>query len=152
MEETIKLQHHALVSLGFGIVFYCMFKSFANALLCFCAGVLVDVDHYIDYVRDRGFNFNLKGFFEYSYGFEYDRLFILFHGYEYFVPLALMLVLSGYNLPVAAVFIGYAQHLLFDQFANPIKPLAYFITYRLKNRFSKQSILSDDCLRSLITD
>jgi len=151
-EENIKLEHHALVSLGFGLAFYFVFKSFGSALVCFFAGVLVDVDHYFDYVRDRGLNFNLKRFFEYGYGLEYERLFIVFHAYEYFVPLAIILVLSDYNLFVAAVFAGFAQHLLFDQFTNPVKPLAYFITYRLKNSFSKQSILRDDCLRSLTAD
>lgn len=129
-----------------------MFKSFAGALVCFFAGILVDVDHYVDYVRDRGLNLNLKRFFEYGYGLEYERLFILFHGYEYLVPLAFLLVISEYNLFVAAVITGFAQHLLFDQFTNPVKPLAYFITYRLKNRFSKECVLTDECLRSLITD
>ncbi len=114
--------------------------------------MLVDVDHYVDYVRDRGLNINLKRFFQYSHRIEYDRLFILFHGYEYLVPLALLLVLSDYHLLVAAVIIGFAQHLLFDQFTNPVKPLAYFITYRLKNRFSKECALTDECLRSLIVD
>jgi hypothetical protein len=138
--------------LGFGIAFYLVFQSFASALVCFFSGILVDVDHYVDYVRDRGLNFNLKRFFQYGYGLEYDRLFIVLHGYEYFVPLAIILVLSDFNLLVAALFVGYAQHLLFDQFTNPVKPLAYFITYRLKNRFSKESILSDECLRSLMAD
>lgn len=129
-----------------------MFKSFASALVCFFVGILVDVDHYIDYARDRGCNFNLKGFFQYCHGSQYDRLFIVLHGYEYFVPLAFILVLSEYNLFAAAIFVGYAQHMLFDQFTNPVKPLAYFITYRLKNRFSKQCVLTDECLRSLSTD
>lgn len=145
--KAIKLHYHTLVSLGFGLAFYFVFKSFASALVCFAAGVLVDVDHYFDYVRDRGFNFNLKRFFQYSYGVEYERLFIVLHGYEYFVPLALLLVLSDYHLLVLAAAMGYTQHLLFDQFTNPVKPLAYFITYRLRNRFSKQCVLRDDYLR-----
>jgi len=129
-----------------------VFKSFTGALVCFFSGILVDVDHCVDYVRDRGINFNLKQFFQYSYGLEYDRLYILLHGYEYFVPLAFTMVVSDYNLLVVAAVIGYTQHLLFDQLTNPVKPLAYLLTYRLKNRFSKQSILSDECLRSLIAD
>jgi hypothetical protein len=151
-EEAIKLQHHTIVSLGFGIAFYLAFRSFAGALICFFSGILVDVDHYVDYVRDRGLNFNLKRFFAYSYGLEYERLFILFHGYEYILMLAVMLGLSDYNLLVAAVFTGYTQHLLFDQFTNPVKPLAYFITYRLKNRFRKECVLTDERLRLLVVD
>lgn len=120
--------------------------------MCFFAGILVDVDHYVDYVRDRGLNFNLKRFFQYSHKIEYERLFILFHGYEYVALLGLVLVLSGYNLLVAAALTGYAQHLIFDQFTNPVKPLAYFITYRLKNSFSKECVLTDECLRSLTAD
>jgi hypothetical protein len=129
-----------------------VFKSFASALVCFFSGILVDVDHYIDYARDRGLNCNLKEFFRYCHSSKYDRLFILFHGYEYFVPLAFILVRSDYNLVLTAVFVGYVQHLLFDQFTNPVKPLAYFITYRLKNRFRKECVLTDECLRSLTAD
>jgi hypothetical protein len=151
-EEVIKLQHHAIVSVGFGIAFYCLFKSVAGALVCVFSGILVDIDHYIDYVRDRGFNFNLKRFFQYSHNIEYERLFIVFHGYEYLAPLALLLVLSDYNLLVAAVITGFTQHLLVDQFTNPVKPLAYFMSYRLKNRFSKECVLTDECLRSLMAD
>ncbi len=129
-----------------------MFTSVAGALVCFFSGILIDVDHYVDYVRDRGFNFNLKRFFQYSHNIEYERLFIVFHGYEYLAPLAILLALSDYNLMVAAVIIGFTQHLLFDQFTNPVKPLAYFISYRLKNRFSKECVLTDECLRSLTAD
>ena len=136
--------------MGFSLVFYLVFKSLAGALVCFVAGILVDVDHYFDYVRDTGLNFNIKRFFRYTYGLQYDQLFIVFHAYEYLVPLALILIISEYNLLLVAASIGFTQHLLFDQFINPVKPLAYFISYRLKNGFSKQSLLRDDYLSSLM--
>ena len=66
------------------------------------------------------------------YGVHYERLTILFHAYEYSVFIILMIIMSEGNLFVLAVGIGFIQHLIFDQFTNPIKPLAYFITYRWK--------------------
>ena len=135
--------------MGFGLLFYLVFKSLAGALVCFFSGILVDVDHYFDYVRDRGLNFNIKRFFRYTYGLQYDQLFIVFHAYEYLVPLALILIISEYNLLLVAASVGFTQHLLFDQFFNPVKPFAYFITYRLKNKCSKRSLLQDDYIASV---
>lgn len=83
------------------------------------------------------------------YGAHYKRLTIVFHAYEYNVFIVFLIIVTGGNLLVLAVGIGFIQHLLFDQFTNPIKPLAYFITYRLKNQFSKECVLSDDFLSSL---
>ena len=83
------------------------------------------------------------------YGARYKRLTILFHAHEYSVLLIFMIIATGGNLFVLAVGIGLIQHLIFDQFTNPIKPLAYFITYRFKHKFSKECVLRDDFLASL---
>ena len=135
--------------MGFSLVFFYAFKSVASALVCFCAGILVDVDHYFDYVRDRGLDFNIKRFFCYINKEQYDQLYLVFHAYEYLVLLALMLVLSNYNLLLVAGTVGFTQHLLFDQLTNPVKPFAYFMTYRFKKGFSKQCLLQDEYLASL---
>jgi len=113
---------------------------------------LVDVDHFFEYFKHIGWNVNLKQFFHYSYGIKYERFYLLFHAYEYLFPIAIIIVISDYNLIIIAGTIGFIQHLIFDQIANPVKPLAYFISYRLKNRFSKQSFLRDDFLSSLPQD
>ena len=39
--------------------------------------------------------------------------------------------------------IGLTTHLLLDQFTNPIKPLFYFLTFRIMNKFEKSKIMSE---------
>jgi len=73
-----------------------------------------------------------------------DRFYLLFHGYEYLLLFAAIIVISDYNLIIIAAGIGYAQHLILDQIFNQVKPFAYFLTYRLKNGFSKKRFLRDD--------
>ena len=149
---AIKLRYHAIASLGCSILFYLIFKSFLYSFVCFLAGILVDVDHIFDYVRCAGWNLDIKHFFRFMYGVHYTHLTILFHAYEYSVFLILLIIVSDGSLLALAVGIGYMQHLIFDQFTNPVKPLAYFITYRLKHGFSRECILRDDFLSSLPRD
>ena len=106
----------------------------------------MDLDHVIDYVRCSGWKFDIKHFFHVMYGAHYERLTILFHAWEYSIIIVCMIIVTGGNLFVLAVGIGFMQHLIFDQCINPIKPLAYFITYRLKHKFSKECVLGDDFL------
>jgi len=146
---TIKLRYHTVASLGFSLVFYLIFKSFFGALICFLAGILIDVDHFFDYVRDTGWNLNLKQFFNYSYRAQYERSYLFLHAYEHLLPIAIIIVISNYNIFIIAAGVGFTQHLILDHIFNPVRPMAYFLTYRLKNRFSKQCLLKDDFLSSL---
>jgi hypothetical protein len=134
-EGTIQLRHHTIASIGFGLVVYLFFKSFSCVLVCFLVGVFIDVDHYFDYIKHTGWNLNIKQFFYLSYGGKLDRFYLLF---------AAIIVISDYNLIIIAAGIGYAQHLILDQIFNQVKPFAYFLTYRLKNGFSKKRFLRDD--------
>jgi len=117
-------------------------------LICFLVGILVDLDHFFEYIKETGWNVNLRQFFHYSYGIKYERFYLLLHAYEYLFLIAIIIVISDYNRLIIAAAIGYIQHLIFDQITNPVKPLAYFISYRFKNRFSKQSLFKDDFLPS----
>jgi hypothetical protein len=41
-----------------------------------------------------------------------------------------------------ALAIGASQHIIFDQFTNPIKPLGYFLTYRAMKKFKTEDIIT----------
>ncbi|MEE8382625.1 MAG: hypothetical protein V3R78_12210 [Thermodesulfobacteriota bacterium] len=110
---------------------------------------MIDIDHFFEYIKDVGWNLNTKQFFKFCYEIKYERLYLLFHAYEYLFLIAIVIVISDFNHLVIAAGIGYTQHLIFDQVSNPVKPMTYFISYRLKNRFSKQRLLKDDFLSSL---
>ena len=102
------------------------------------------MDHFWDYVWDNGWNLKLKEFFKYSYGANYERAYLFLHAYELLLLMAFIIVISNYNILLIAAGIGFAQHLILDHIFNPVKPMAYFLTYRLKNGFTKQCLLKDD--------
>ena len=129
-----------------------MVKSFSCALICFLTGILIDIDHLFEYIKDVGWNLNLKQFFKFCYELKYERLYLLLHAYEYLFLIAIIIIISDFNHLAIAVGIGYMQHLIFDQVVNPVRPMTYFISYRLKNRFSKQRLLKDDFFSSLSQD
>jgi len=135
--------------LGFSLAFYLIFKNLLGAFICFLVGILIDIDHFFDYVMDTGWNLNLKQFFHYSYGAKYEQSYLFLHAYEHLLLIVIIIVISNYNIFIIAAGVGFTQHLIFDHIFNPVKPMAYFLTYRLKNRFSKQCLLKDDFLSSL---
>lgn len=107
------------------------------------------MDHLFDYIRDKGWNLKLNEFFEYSYKAKYERTYLFLHAYEHLLLMAFITVISNYNIIIIAAGVGFAQHLVLDHIFNPVKPMAYFLTYRLKNGFTKQCLLKDDYISSL---
>ena len=57
-----------------------MVKSFSCALICFLTGILIDIDHLFEYIKDVGWNLNLKQFFKFCYETKYERLYLLLYG------------------------------------------------------------------------
>ena len=81
------------------------------------AGVAVDVDHLLDYYRrwvQRRPN----------------KIFVLFHAWEYSIAGLLVLVFGYYHPILLAVVLAHLGHVATDHFHNRLTPLAYFILYR----------------------
>ena len=85
-------------------------------------GVLMDVDHLFDfyewYVRGKG-----------------NRIYLLFHAWEY--PAAGVIALAaGFFHPLfLALVLAHLAHVATDHFHNRLAPWAYFISYRIAKRF-----------------
>lgn len=61
----MKIKHHALASTIISGILYSVFKSWGLAAASFISGILVDLDHVIDYWIEHGLQFDLKRFFKY---------------------------------------------------------------------------------------
>jgi hypothetical protein len=95
--------------------------------VAFAAGVLPDLDHVIDFFDSR------------EHGRKRHML-RPFHAWE-LVLVSLIVALAFYSgdLFLAAV-LGYLSHLVIDQLANPVHPLAYFITFRAMKGFRRRHL------------
>lgn len=108
------------------------------------AGVLMDVDHVLDYFLEYGRPFEWRRFFHASYTRAYQRYVLVFHVWEWLPLFWLGAWASGWNPWMLGLALGWTQHLAVDQAFNRGKPWAYFLVGRLKHRFDHQLAFPKD--------
>ena len=119
---------HAAISIGIGGIVWAVTKSPYSMAAAVATGVAVDLDHLLEY-----YLWFVKG--------DNSRVFFLLHSYELLVPCILAGVLSGGDPVVIGVSAAFLGHLLTDQIANPMHPLAYFLTFRVINGFNRAKLI-----------
>jgi membrane-bound metal-dependent hydrolase YbcI (DUF457 family) len=110
-------------------------------------GVLIDVDHLIEYFLDTGLNGHVRRFFVYSQKAEFTRYILLFHSFEFVFICGLVGFCRGSFSIWMGLAMGLLSHILLD-YINIItrlgfKPraiLLFLFVYRLRYWFNRQTI------------
>ena len=113
---------HLAVSAGTGAVLWALTDEPWAFVSTVTAGVLVDADHVVDYA-----NWALRQ--------HPERVLYVFHGWEYLAPGVALGALLSWPPALVGALLGYALHLIGDQFANRAYPLSYSIVYRARHHF-----------------
>jgi len=139
---------HIIASFPLGIATGYFTNSQLAGLVCFLSGVLVDIDHIIEYIIHFGFrNFKPKEVYRTCGKMTnprqeggVERVYLIFHAGEIAV-----LLWAGFaftkNIFLLAIALGYTVHLILDGTTNVMKPSGYFISLRIKNRFKKEKFI-----------
>ncbi len=117
-------------------------------VLSLAFGVLVDLDHFIDYwYSEKRICWDTRTFLRTRYWQKSGRLFILFHAFEY-LPLVFFgwQAWKGRKWAIAAT-AAMSSHVLADHFVNELGPLGYFILYRAAHGFRAGELLDWDKVR-----
>jgi len=147
MKETliekvlIHLGGHAVLAFLVGILAYWLTQSWKLALFGAGVNILMDVDHVLEYVFWAR-RFRLREFLAGNYFKEKKTIMVIFHGWEY-VALALIYWLASGAWGGLVVAIAMGVHLIFDQLSWDLYPGAYFLIYRLRNKFAIAKICRD---------
>ena len=106
--------------------------------------VLIDLDHFVDYWRETGFNLDIPRFLPWFEDRGPVRLWVGFHAWEW--ALALLAAALGAGLPAwtSALAAGMLTHLLLDQRYNGLKPLSYFFFWRWRLGFRIEPLYGED--------
>lgn len=132
---------HFLLSVGLGLVLFWRYRQWQLVPLCLLTGILIDLDHFLDFYFFSGFKGNLGDMFKTDYFNASKKVYVLFHGWE----LVFLLWPAGRYLNRKfgqkgiewALCLPYLGHLLIDQFsAYTANPLAYSLFFRILNGFS----------------
>ncbi len=140
----MRARYHVVASAVVAVGFQSAVNSWPAALGCFLSGVLIDLDHYLEYCILRGkFPFRYKELVEFCLYGKDNKVYLLFHAYEFIV----ILWAGIYFFHLGSIWIGIALgltvHMIFDQFTNPIRPLFYFLTFRFAQKFEKSKLLTE---------
>lgn len=120
---------HAAISITIGGVLWAATKSPYSMVAAVLTGTMIDLDHLVEYYR-----WFIKE--------DNSRVLFFLHSYELVVPAFLSGYLSGWDPVVLGVSFAFLGHLLTDQIANPVRPLAYFFTYRAMKGFRRSEIVA----------
>lgn len=134
---------HVVGSLASGCVTGFASASIETGVACFFSGILIDVDHIIDYYnRPRHHSFH--DFMKTTAWGPQGRLYLFLHAWEY-LPLIMLLSLYGPLQTIArGVFWGILVHLVMDQYYNRAHPLTYFILFRWYCAFAPSCFFRDE--------
>jgi len=119
------------------------FRSINCAIISFASGVLIDLDHLVDYYTSHDFTFRVKSIYSACIRLDLDRLYLVLHSYELIALLWFSIYLFSLPDVWKAVAIGFTQHLIFDQITNPFNPFGYFMTYRATKGFDTKLLLEE---------
>jgi hypothetical protein len=150
------LSIHLTLSLFASFLVWLFFEKHLSGIIlgALLGGFLIDFDHFIDYFLAFGLNFKLSYF---TRGYEFlksDKIYILFHGWEYVILLvALALVLKNKTIRtigatgafIFAIALGAFFHLGADIVLNEgMTVKSYSIIFRAKNNFQMEKIVTPE--------
>ncbi len=113
-----------------------IFKSWGLAVSSFIAGIFIDLDHIIDYLRENGRPFRIKNFFRICHECRFNKVILIWHGWEWLVVWGAAAWLSDWNPWITGTLIGLTQHMLLDAI-NSIPDFKSLRSYSLIWRWKK---------------
>ena len=133
---------HLYTSAIMATALYAHSHSIPESASCFASGVLIDLDHVVDFFLFSGEKFSPGNFVSWCEK-RWQKIALLIHSYE----LLVLLFVAAFYLDHAVlrgIFWGAGLHLLLDQVANPkvhrLSPWFYFLGFRIAAGFRKEKM------------
>ena len=127
-----------MISVAAAAGIYTITRSAPMIVAFLCAGVLLDLDHWVDYWFEYGRRFDVLHFFRVVAQKRFRRAFLLLHTWEGFLLSIGLAWWSGWNPWLAGGCLGWGSHLLLDQFSTHPNRFGYFLIWRALGRFDYQ--------------
>jgi len=136
----MKIQHHAVASTILMGITFAAFRSWGLSLAVLFSGILIDLDHLLDYFIRHGHDFTIRKFFQASYERQYRRAVLILHGWEWIILCCLVVLWIGWISWLVGLIIGVSSHLILDQMGNRPNLLGYSLFWRCRNRFDFDTV------------
>ncbi|MFT7538703.1 MAG: hypothetical protein ACI9F2_000854 [Lysobacterales bacterium] len=142
--------YHITISSVLGVIFITWLNSWEAALVCLGCGVLIDLDHHLDYfIATKKLPFKYKELKYFCMTDKNHKLYLFFHTYEGLILLWLCIYYFNLDIVWLGAAVGLSVHLICDQLHNPMKALTYFFVYRVVNNFDKRKLYATDFYKKM---
>lgn len=152
-ELNISLTTHLLIHFSLallsGLIFGFIFKKIYLGIIAgIIGGFFIDLDHVLEYFFVFGLEFDLNNFLNGLQFLTSDKIWLVFHAYEYFPILILLayFLRRRFTLALFIIILAFSAflHLVSDSFINNYPPKNYSIIYRASKSFSAPNLLNDE--------
>ncbi|MGC1455427.1 MAG: hypothetical protein WA946_09610 [Nitrospirota bacterium] len=139
----MKASVHVSTSTMLAAALYVYSGSVPMAASCLASGVLIDLDHVVDFHLFSGERFSIANFFSWCNECRWQRITLIFHSYELF---GILCAVAYYldNAVLRGIVWGAGLHLLLDQLANSrtvrLSPWFYLLGYRIAMGFRRDKL------------
>ena len=148
-----ELTHITLSLLVAFIIWKKLHKHLGVFIASLLGGVLIDLDHLIDYFLAFGTKFNLTYFLKGYQFLKPDKIYTPLHSWELVIILFLSLPAVAilfkqakegliFRVLLLALSISLFLHLSVDVLTNNMLPQSYFLTYRIQNNFDLKKLVT----------
>ncbi len=128
-------QYHVASSAIVAGILYVLFKSWSMSFSCFLSGILIDLDHIYDFIKETGSPIKFKELYGLAKKNNITHCTIVFHSWELVLLLFMVAWFTNWNPWIAGVLIGFGHHMIMDAFHNKVTILPYSFIWRWKNNF-----------------
>lgn len=131
---------HFLLSLAISAIVFLKSGNLVYAVVFIGGGVLIDLDHFLDYYLFFKRRFNLRNFLKCAY-LESGKVYIFLHSWE-IIFLLLLICLACKSRELLIFSISLAFHLAIDTLQRK-NILCYFLIYRIIRKFEVKDIFPE---------
>ena len=133
----MKLRDHTIIAAATGAAAYLATKSPGFTAGIVLSGIFIDLDHFYDYFRNVAYKIDIRDFFYKCHNYEFKKLYVPLHSYEFLVLLALVGCFYPAKIILGAL-AGSSIHLLADLLYNKVYFFTYSFAYRLSEKFDSK--------------
>jgi len=149
-EDAMKAVHHGAVSLASGGLLWLTMGNLGAAVACFFTGLLLDLDHLVDYLCHRPRANTLADLVDVCENCRLDRVVLPLHSWELLALAALAAaLLPAQRALLAGAAVGLGTHLLADQLSNPVTGRAYLLLHRWRHGFRRGAFFDEAAVERL---
>lgn len=140
-DTTIRVSGHIICSLTISGIIYFIFRSLPLFFVSLLTGVLIDIDHVIDYYMQESFTLKIKNIYCWCFEARSKFFFLFFHSFE--LIFLFWVIIYKFKLGIFWIVfaIGLTQHFMLDILFNPLYTYSYFLFYRIIKGFKKEYLL-----------